>query len=240
MSVVAETWNGLLDLLYPPKCLVCGEIGAEEVCQNCRESFRALTPPICDRCGEMISAATADILCPACATGTSYHFTRARAAGIYDGLLRQAILNLKYGEKRRLAAPLGAYLAEFLTTEPFALETFDLLVPVPLHAARLRSRGFNQAALVALEVGKSLNLPVSENALRRTRRTKAQMRLTAAERARNIQGAFEVPNPSLVEGKSILLLDDVLTTLSTAEECARVLMNAGAKRVNVVGIARDL
>jgi ComF family protein len=240
MSVVSETWNGLLDLLYPPKCLVCGGSGMEEVCHKCRKDFRALTPPLCDRCGEMISAATADTLCPSCATETSYHFTKARAAGIYDGLLRQAILNLKYGEKRRLAAPLGAYLAGFLTTRPFAPEPFDLLIPVPLHTARLQSRGFNQAALVAKEVGRALDLPVSENALHRTRRTKAQMRLNAAERARNIQGAFEVPNPSLVEGKSILLLDDVLTTLATTDECARVLMNAGAKRVHVVGIARDL
>ena len=208
----AETWNGFLDLLYPPKCLVCCTLGVETLCGQCRADFADLVPPVCEKCGLEVSP-KGSMLCPKCEAGEAYYFAKARAAGRYDGTLRQAILNLKYGEKRKLVRPLGAYLAAYLGTYPFAPDEIDLIIPVPLHPSRLRQRGFNQAALLAHEVGRALGVPVKETALRRTRRTRPQAELRASERAKNIQNAFTVADAGAVLRKSVVLLDDVITTV---------------------------
>lgn len=238
VELVREAWSGVLDLVYPPRCLVCREYGPEAICEDCRANFQAPTPPLCDRCGDMIPARPTG-LCSDCDRGT-YYFLRARAAGQYDGALRQAIVNFKYGGKRRLAQPLGRYLADFLLSRPFNQTIPEVIVPVPLHPIRLRERGFNQSTLLAAEVGRQLGVPLEEGALQRTRNTRHQAGLKEAERLRNVRDAFAAQNPGLVAGKTVLLLDDVLTTLHTADECARVLSGAGAKAVLVVGVARGL
>jgi competence protein ComFC len=233
-SLVRETWNGLLDLVYPPKCFLCGRLGEDALCEACRAEFRPVLPPLCARCG----MTAAGELCPECAAGTPRYFARARAAGHYDGPLRQAILAHKYEGWRRLAAPLGAYLAEYLQTQPFAPDVPDLIVPVPLHPSRQRERGFNQSGLLAREVGRALCLPVNETELRRIRRTRPQAELRASQRAANIRDAFAVRDPAPFHRKTVLLVDDVLTTCHTVNECARVLVNAGAKKVLVAAVAR--
>lgn len=242
-TAIAETWNGLLDLLYPPKCLVCRTFGPEALCAACRAGFPLLEPPLCRKCG----ASAGRNLCPDCAAGAAYHFAAARAAGRFGGTLREAILRLKYDAKRRLAAPLGAFLAEFLSTHPLhdpSAQTperpnaCDVIVPVPLHPSRLRERGFNQATLLAQIVGRTLSLPVLEAGLRRVRRTRPQVGLRPSERAANVRDAFAVPDSAVVRSKTVLLIDDVLTTMHTVDECARVLVNAGAKAVYVAAVAR--
>src|SRR5579862_601134 len=127
-QIIVETWNGLLDLLYPPKCLVCGQFGSEVVCEGCQAGFLAIAPPICDRCGMTTETAT-ERLCAECGAGAAWSFAKARSAGRYDGPLREAILRLKYREKLRLAVPLGAYLAAYLRTAPFGPGPLDLIVP---------------------------------------------------------------------------------------------------------------
>jgi len=256
-AALVETWNGLLDLLYPPKCLVCRTFGPDALCESCRAGFPPLEPPLCAKCG----ASAGGRLCPDCGAGAAHHFAAARAAGRFGGTLREAILRLKYDGKRRLAAPLGAYLAEFLRTNPFATvptpqsphdpitpplnaptpehpNTRKVIVPVPLHPSRLRERGFNQAALLAREVGQALDLPVLEAGLRRVRRTRPQVQLRPAERAANVRDAFAVPDPATLRGQTVLLVDDVITTMHTVDECARVLMDAGVRTVHVVAAAR--
>ena len=147
--------------------------------------------------------------------------------------LAAAVQRLKYHGRRTLAGALGALLAE---RYPFAPDA--LLVPVPLHRARLGVRGFNQALLLARALGRRRGLPVAPRLLVRTRATEAQARLPAAERRRNLDGAFAVRAPHLCRARSIVLIDDVLTTGATADACARALLDAGAARVHVYTVGR--
>ncbi|HXG23144.1 MAG TPA: ComF family protein [Chthonomonadales bacterium] len=236
-NTLLETWNGLLDLLYPPKCLVCADLGPAPLCAFCRATFRPVQPPVCRQCGLPIAEGL--FLCASCEAGTVYSFHAARAPGYFEGRLRQAILRLKYGGKQALAAPLGEYLAAFVQRKPFGQVSFDLLVPVPLHPSRLRQRGFNQSALLACEVRSALGVPVAENGLRRIRKTRPQVELRVSERAANVRGAFAA-DPAVVSNKTVLVIDDVLTSLHTVNECAHVLEDAGAKRVYVVAVARGI
>ena len=162
----------------------------------------------------------------------------ARAAALYqsDGTLQQAILLFKYGGRRTLSRHLGRLMIE--TAERlFDPREFDLLIPVPLHPRRERARGFNQAALLAKEVGRGFGLQVGHRILQRVRATEAQ---SGGRRARedNVKGAFIVPRPDRVKDKKLLLIDDVLTTGATAGECARALLAAGAAEVGVYTLAR--
>lgn len=235
-SLAAQTWEGLLDLVFPPKCLVCGDYGSVDVCLACRAGFMPIEPPICERCG--IATEGTRPLCSDCEEGPGWSFARARAAGHFSGPLRQAVLRLKYGDKRRIATPLGDFLGAYLLAQPLWASPPDLLIPVPLHQSRLRDRGFNQSALIAREVGRMLDVPVVENLLHRTRRTRPQAELHASERATNVRDAFAAIESPLLRRARVLLVDDVLTTMHTVDQCARVLVNAGASEVNVVGVAR--
>jgi len=147
--------------------------------------------------------------------------------------LAAAVQSLKYGRRRSVAGALGALLA---TRYPFADDA--LLIPVPLHPQRLRERGFNQAALLARAVARRRGLAVADRALRRSRATQGQPGLTAVERRRNLAGAFRVRQPGLVAGRSVVVIDDVLTTGATADACARALLAAGASRVDVFTAGR--
>lgn len=238
VTLLREACGGILDLVYPPRCLVCREFGSEILCAACRDDFYPLEPPLCSRCGDMI-ASTPIGQCVPC-QNTVYYFHKARAAGRYDGALRRAILALKYGSRRKLAEPLGRYLAEYLRSDNYDGLNSDIIVPVPLHPSRQRDRGFNQSALLAHAVGRTLDLPVAIDALKRIRKTRPQVGLTIAERTKNVSGAFRVADHSVVTGKSVLLIDDVLTTLNTVDECARMLAAAGVRRIDVAGVARGL
>jgi ComF family protein len=164
---------------------------------------------------------------------------RASAAGIFDGPLRDAILKLKYGRRKPLAGPLGELLAAHIRKQPFWPETFDAVVPVPLHPDRERERGFNQAEMFALAVGQELALPAIDCVLIRNRKTKTQTTLSAAKRRENVKNAFAIRDSQSIQGKTLLLVDDVITTLATCDECARMLLEAGARAVYAVALARE-
>ncbi|MGC8667390.1 MAG: double zinc ribbon domain-containing protein [Chthonomonadales bacterium] len=235
-SLFGELGEAILDLVYPPRCLVCGTLGRHVLCPACIQGFHPVKSPICQNCGRPRARGEK---CPDCTHAPARYITQARAPWIFDGTLREAVHALKYRRKRRLAQPLGQTLADFLLTKPFPSVVFDAVVPVPLHPKRLRQRGFNQSALLAKEVAQALNLPVAE-VLIRTRATRTQVTLHVSERAANVVGAFAVPVPGDVEGRTLLLVDDVVTTLRTADECARVLREAGCAAVYVASLARDL
>ena len=241
----AEVVSGLLDLVYPPRCLVCGawmEEGA--LCAECIQSFAPILPPFCDRCGGRAEAGHA--VCADCKDDRPPTYAWSQALGQYGGALRHAIHRFKYEGKTALAQPLGTLLARSLDQPPSPLLTytlgepltFDFVVPVPLHPSRFRQRGFNQAERLARIVAQQRGWTLETKGLLRTRRTRTQATLDKAQRGENIRGAFACRHASPFAGKSVLVIDDVLTTGSTLGEAARVIGEAGASRVCVVALAR--
>jgi ComF family protein len=156
-----------------------------------------------------------------------------RSVGLFEGTLRKAIHGFKYNYMRDLAAPLGDMLVGYWKGQPLAV---DLLVPVALHPRRTKSRGYNQAALLAMHMGQAAGLPVALDVLRRVRHTASQTNLNAAERRRNVTGAFRCSEA--VRNKRVLLIDDVCTTGSTLEACSVALKGSGARSVWALTVAR--
>ncbi len=196
--------------------------------------------PWCPRCGlpfrsPVALAHSPGHHCAACRERLPY-FDVARAATAYDGVAATALQLFKYQRKRALARPLAALLDPLLP----AWGDVDGVAPVPLHAERLREREFNQALALAQAVCRTRRWPLWWDLLERTRATPAQVGLDAVERRRNVAKAFAVRRPERVDGKRVLLLDDVLTTGSTVNECARTLKRAGAASVAVLTIARQV
>ncbi|MCC6752190.1 MAG: ComF family protein [Deltaproteobacteria bacterium] len=229
--ILSALGSASLDLLMPPRCLACEEPvdrhGA--FCPVCDVALTPVAEP-CARCGLPDAAP----LCPACVRSPPA-FASAHAPWLYGGSLSTVITRMKYGDHPELARPLGRFLAATLRAADLA---HHALVPVPLHHRQLARRGFNQAALLARHARSGLPHPILHDALRRTRPTAEQAGLSRADRLTNRTGAFVVPRPSLVRGRKLLLVDDVLTTGATAQACAVALYDAGALEVRVLTVAR--
>lgn len=166
----------------------------------------------------------------------AFAFSGARSFGSYDGALRGILQLYKYRGVRPLAGPLGDRLAE--TLPRLGAESLDLILPIPLHRKRERQRGFNQAALLAKRLSRRSGIPLGGKDCVRVRDTAPQTGLRGAERRKNVRGAFAVPCPERVQGRRVLLVDDVLTTGATADACARALLAAGVRGVWVLTLAR--
>jgi ComF family protein len=229
----------VLDLLLPPLCLVCDEpVGdAATLCPECWKQIQFIAPPFCACCGAPFDFPVSEgTLCGACLTEAP-HFKAARAAMLYDDNSRKLVLGFKHGDRTHAAKALAAWMhragGEFL-------EAADALVPVPLHRWRLFHRRYNQSALLAQKIGVLAGKPVLPDVLLRIRATPVQGHLKRKERQENVKGAFAVDarQKSGVEGKTLVLIDDVMTTGATVNECSRVLLAAGAKQVNVLTLSR--
>ncbi|MFH1484246.1 MAG: ComF family protein [Chloroflexota bacterium] len=226
--------DAIIELLFPARCVGCGQEGAF-LCAPCRDGLPRHLPPYCLKCGEgLLPNASGSALCLRCRQ-VPLEIDGIRSPYLFQGTVREAVHALKYRHLRALAPTLAHLLRQHLEAQPLPVE---ILVPVPLHRRRLRERGYNQAALLARELGKLLDLPVVEPALGRTRDAPPQARATTAEeRRRNVAQAF-VAGPG-VEGKSALLIDDVCTTGATLEACAQALKKAGAASVWGLTLARE-
>jgi ComF family protein len=238
--------SAALDLLYPALCPVCqARLGADRrdpLCGGCWARIARLEPPYCVVCGVPVAGEAGPVApgetvlsapCQACRTEPP-PFDYVRAAAPYLDPLRSALHAFKFHGKRALARPLADLVVEQCAPGLPALA--DALVPVPLAPARERERGFNQAALLAERVGQALARPVKTRWLGRARPTRPQSELAADERRRNVRGAFRAA--PAVDGRHVLVIDDVLTTGATAAECARALRAAGARMVGVLTVAR--
>ncbi len=229
----------LADLVLPPACPVCrvrlGSTGG--LCADCWQGVRFLERPWCERLGTPLPIDLGPGILSAAAVADPPAFARARSAVAYEGPVPDLIHALKYGDRTDLAPMLGAWMAR--AAHELAVDA-DLLVPVPLHWGRLAHRRFNQAALLAHEVGRLTGLPVATRLLLRTRRTPQQVGLNRSERARNMRGAFVVPDgkKTALAGHRLILVDDVLTTGATLEAATHALLGAGAATVDVLTLAR--
>jgi ComF family protein len=239
--------EGLLDLLYPPVCLVCRRPNGDgSLCAVCRSDAHPLQPPFCDRCGAPVAAGL--LVCERCAGEPDPAFAWSVAAFQYSGTIRRAIHIMKYRRRAALGRPLGEMLAAYLRCAGQPLlpegcggvsEAFDLVVPVPLHPAHLRRRTFNQAERIARPVAEAFGLQVDADGVRRISGRQSQTIVDPAARMENVRGAFAA-SPGRFDGKSVLVIDDVLTTASTAREVARVIRDAGARRICVAAVARSI
>jgi ComF family protein len=238
----------IVNFLYPPRCAACGLPFAldatHRVCAACLGRLEPLPAPLCARCGAPLeSAASGAQECARC-IATPPHFRRARAVARYrvaaedDPVSLPALIRRhKYG----LDQSVGRALAEFLPPAlPIDRDDIDVVIPVPLHRRRLWWRGFNQAALLADEVARRLGVRLDTGALARVRPTRPQTARHHDDRIRNVRGAFAVRRPLRVAGLCVLLVDDVMTTGATVDECARMLLRAGAASVDVFTLARVL
>lgn len=222
-----------LDFALPPRCAGCGAIVSDvhSFCADCWRGIEFLGHSGCSTCGLPLEA-TEQTTCAACLAQPP-RIARTRAAVAYDDLSRGLAIRLKYGRKIAIARTMARFMA------PLVAEEGDrILVPVPLHRWRLWSRGFNQSALVAQELSRRLGIVTDPLALRRIRRTPPLKGMSRTQRRKTVSGAFRVRDKTAIAGKTIILVDDVLTTGSTAEACARTLKRAGAARVELVSWAR--
>ncbi|MEW5724508.1 MAG: ComF family protein [Thermodesulfobacteriota bacterium] len=234
--------RGLLDLLCPPRCLLCGAFpdrddGDPAFCPGCRAGMTPLPEAHCRYCGQPFTTTIPTHHTCALCLEKKPAFEKATAAGLYEGALRTAIHRLKYEGRTELARPLAAFMAENLAP-PFHPPEADLVLPMPLHSRRLKKRGFNQALLLAQALYAPWPGIVRWDLLRRTRPTRPQVGLSEEQRKRNVRGAFVVEQPQLLEGRPVILVDDVYTSGATARECAKVLRQAGVDRVLVLTLAR--
>ena len=231
--------GGLTSLLYPPACTSCSapvEAG-EHLCQECETKVTRIVPPFCAKCSEPFDGAITTVFeCANCAR-RKLHFEAAVAAYRARGIVRQVMLNFKYGKQIHLRQLVARWLVAALDDERIRERRFDAIVPVPLHPARQRERGFNQAGLLAEWLSGHIGVPLRP-ALERVRYTTTQTAFDRAERMQNLHDAFRLRKNADVRRLRVLLIDDVLTTGSTLSECARVLKKAGAQSVYAATAAR--
>jgi ComF family protein len=230
----------LLDLLYPRACAGCGRPDPEAgryVCWDCLARIDFVQPPFCELCGDPVSGRIGHAYrCVLCAD-RDVHFDQARSVARYDSPVGRMIRNLKYHAQFWLIDDLADLLAAGVRAH-YDPHGFDAVAAVPLHVSKQRARGFNQSAWLAAALGRRLRLPMARRCLRRTRADRSQTHLTVSQRADNVHNAFDARWNRWLEGRRILLVDDVMTTGATVNDCARALKAGGVASVRVITLAR--
>jgi len=245
VSYSKPVFYSLLDLIYPPYCLRCYKSLINEkckfICPDClqaAESMRIDIENICLKCGMFLGPASGQRQnCQSCET-MHFAFKRNIAFGSYEEALRDLILIYKYSCEKALTGILSGFLAERIKKEPEIISRINLIMPVPLTKRKKKLRGFNQSELIAKGLADEFGLLISINNLIRIKELPPQAALSRAERINNMKGAFGILNNSELKDKSVLVVDDVLTTGATAGEISRILKNAGAKEVYIAVLAR--
>lgn len=231
--------NALQDLLYPARCMSCGvDVDIQgNLCPGCWKETAFLSRPFCDCCGYPFEFPVDDgALCGAC-IASAPPFSHARSIMKYDEGARKIILRLKHADRLESVPALARWLAN---AGAEVVESADFILPVPLHRRRLFRRRYNQSALLGKALERLSGKLMLPQALTRVRATPPQQGLKRHQRHENMRGAFAVDPryAGRIKDRTLLLIDDVFTTGATVEACARVLLRAGAKKVNVLTLAR--
>lgn len=230
--------KGVLAFFFPPVCVACMRATQDvnALCPACWGQMRWIERPYCECLGTPFALDTGERLLSPAALANPPAYSRARAAVQYEGVARQLVHRLKYHDRMDLVPAMARMMSG---AGRDLLAEADLMIPVPLHAGRLRRRRFNQSAALTAALSRLSGVGWDALAMRRTRHTPTQAGLSRRKRAANLRGAFAVPDSRRagIAGKRVLLVDDVLTTGATAEACARALLRAGAQRVDVLVFA---
>jgi competence protein ComFC len=235
----SELLQAAVSLLYPATCTICAKNvrAGEYLCDGCEAKVTRIAPPFCENCSEPFEGSIGSAFtCANCAHRT-LHFDAAVAAYRGRGIVREVIHQFKYGRQIHLRHVVVRWLRAALDDDRLRDVSLDLIVPVPLHPARQRERGFNQASLLAELLSVQTSIPCKA-LLERIRYTTAQTSLDRSERMQNLHNAFRLRKKADVRSLRVLLIDDVLTTGSTLSECARILKRAGAISVHAATAAR--
>ncbi|MGC8777588.1 MAG: ComF family protein [Candidatus Caldatribacteriaceae bacterium] len=230
--------EGLVNFLLPQHCVVCGHYVSSSLgfplCEPCLSQVAFLETPFCIRCGRPVSGGSA-LLCRRCRT-FSFHFDSARAVTLYETPIRESLHAFKYLGVRSLEFFFTDLLATYLEKNHFLREV-DYILPVPLHAQKLRERGFNQSLLLAQRLSVQFQVPLLSNTVIRWKYTVPQVNLSLRERRQNVRGVFRVIRPIPRKNARILVIDDVLTSRSTVDALSLVLKQAGCEKVLVLAVA---
>jgi len=229
-----HTWGwDTLDFLFPPRCAGCDEWG-ERYCASCQEKTKIISSSICQICGEPYHGRYR-IVCQRCQTAELF-YSSLRAWAYFEGPIQRAIHKLKYKKDLGLGEKLAQPLADLLLATKWDI---DLVTAVPLDSARQRDRGYNQSLCLARPLAWKIGLPIVASIIKRIKKTRSQVGLSLEERKINVTGAFWAEQKHVV-GKSILIIDDVVTTGSTINSCAEALIKANASRVYGLTLARAM
>ncbi len=227
------TFHGLLNLLYPSTCPVCGNDSDSHrhnpLCVACWKGIERYSGPACLTCGLPIVSEYATY-CESCMKAPP-PFSKIVYYGIYAGALRKAIHLLKFKGIKRLARPIAELLSEL------PIPDADVIVPVPLHSKKLKEREFNQTALIGRHLSRQTGIPLLHEILKKDKATLPQTDVTGKERLKNVKNTFTAGKS--VIGLRLILVDDVITTGATVYECSRVLKKEGASLITVVALARS-
>ena len=233
--------DDILDFVYPQNCPICQkplEREEKEVCEDCWKTLAFLPSPFCPYCKSFLEdeETVFNHRCPYLSKPEDRKILAVKSLGTFDDYYQKLIHRFKYDKK----IPLGKYLAQSLgkiVEQERDFVNCDLVIPVPLHPARYRERGFNQSEILAQGISQTMNLPLEKEILKRKKNTKDQTYLNAQQRAENVRGAFVITQPEKIKDKKVILVDDVITTGATLNECARMLQKAGAKVIFAVTLA---
>ena len=242
ISMLKTVIDSFVNIVYPTICVSCKnpnylQENEGHLCNWCYAKIQRHIPPLCFKCGRGLKNAQSihQGICVGC-LNKQYSFHRAYSVCVYDGIIKDLIHRFKYNQKLQYKIVFENLFKEFL--ENFnILREIDLIIPVPLHPVKLREREYNQSQILAVAVSQILNKPVACDILLRSRNTKSQIDLNEEKRIKNITGCFSIKNGGRLESKSLLLIDDVLTTGITLSEAAGALREYGPREISVLTLA---